>query len=185
MTNLAHCSETRQQFRPCGNTLKRSRSKNEILLTKYILPPLLLVILAVIVTILMIRRRKLNAPPDSVFSLCIAWRRISYRELKEATNTFSESNILGRGSFGTVYGGILSDGLNFAVKVFNLQPEEARLMRSFTTESQVLSSIRHRNLLRVTGCCSNTEFKALIMEYMPNGSLDKWLYSSNYFLDIL
>ncbi|CAI9759095.1 unnamed protein product [Fraxinus pennsylvanica] len=133
----------------------------------------------------MIRRQKLNTLPDSVFSLQLAWRRISYRELKEATNTFNESNILGSGSFGLVYGRTLSDGLNVAVEVFNLQLEDARLTRSFATKSRVLSSIRHRNLVRIIGCCSNTEFKALIMEYMPNGSPDKWLFSSNYFLDIL
>ncbi|CAI9759094.1 unnamed protein product [Fraxinus pennsylvanica] len=121
----------------------------------------------------MIRRQKLNTLPDSVFSLQLAWRRISYRELKEATNTFNESNILGSGSFGLVYGGTLSDRLNDAVEVFNLQLEDARLTRSFATESRVLGSIRHRNLVRIIGCCSNTEFKALIMEYMPNGSPDK------------
>ncbi|KAL2538619.1 LRR receptor-like serine/threonine-protein kinase FLS2 [Forsythia ovata] len=185
MENYALCSETRQQFPPCGKAHKRSRSKNVVSSMKYILPPIISVILAV--TILMIvRRRKSNEyVQQSEISLHLGWRRISYRELEEATNAFGESNILGSGSFGSVYGGILSDGLNVAVKVFNLRSEQVRAIKSFATESQVLSTIRHRNLIRIIGCCSNTEFKALILEYMPNGSLEKWLYSHNYFLDML
>ncbi|KAL2513237.1 putative LRR receptor-like serine/threonine-protein kinase [Abeliophyllum distichum] len=183
--NYALCSETRQQFPPCGKVHNRSRSKNVVSLMKYILPPIIPLILAVTI-LLIVRRQKSNTyAPQSEISLHLAWRRISYRELEEATNTFGESNILGSGSFGSVYGGILSDGLNVAVKVFNLQSEQVRATKSFATESQVLSTIRHRNLIRIIGCCSNTEFKALILEYMPNGSLEKWLYSHNYFLDML
>ncbi|KAL2538753.1 putative LRR receptor-like serine/threonine-protein kinase [Forsythia ovata] len=185
MQNYALCSETRQQFPPCGKAHKRSRSKNVVSLMKYILPPIIAVILAVTI-LLIVRRQKSNKDaPHSEISLHLEWRRISYRELEEATNAFGESNILGSGSFGSVYGGILSDGLNVAVKVFNLQSEQVRAIKSFATESQVLSTIRHRNLIRIIGCCSNTEFKALILEYMPNGSLEKWLYSHNYFLDML
>ncbi|KAL2538631.1 Leucine-rich repeat protein kinase family protein [Forsythia ovata] len=183
--NYALCSETRQQFPPCVKVHKRSRSKNVASLMKYILPLIISVILGV--TILLIVRRRIwnKYAPQSEISLHLAWRRISYRELEEATDAFGESNILGSGSFGSVYGGMLSDGLNVAVKVFNLQSEQVRAIKIFATESQVLSTIRHRNLIRIIGCCSNTEFKALILEYMPNGSLEKWLYSHNYFLDML
>ncbi|KAL2538597.1 LRR receptor-like serine/threonine-protein kinase FLS2 [Forsythia ovata] len=185
MQNYALCSETQQQFPPCGKVHKRSRSNNVLSLMKYILPPIISVILAVSI-LLIVRRPKSNKyTPQSEISLHLPWRRISYRELEEATNAFGESNILGSGSFGSVYGGILSDGLNVAVKVFNLQSEQVRAIKSFATESQVLSTIRHRNLIRIIGCCSNTEFKALILEYMPNGSLEKCLYSHNYFLDML
>ncbi|XP_022875672.1 probable LRR receptor-like serine/threonine-protein kinase At3g47570 [Olea europaea var. sylvestris] len=121
--------------------------------------------------------------PKSEISFHRAWRRISYRELQDATNDFSEANIIESGSFGSVYKGTLSDGLNVAVKVFNLQSQQ--VTKSFDKESEVLSTIHHRNLVRIIGCCSNTEFKALILEYMPNGSHEKWLYSNNYFFDIL
>ncbi|KAL2538936.1 putative LRR receptor-like serine/threonine-protein kinase [Forsythia ovata] len=134
--------------------------------------------------LLIVRRRKsYREPPKSEISLGVAWRRISYQELREATNDFNETNILGSGSFCSVYEGTLSDGLYVAVKVFNFQSE--RVTKSFDIESKILSTIRHRNLVRIIGCCSNTEFKALILEYMPNGSLEKWLYSHNYFLDML
>ncbi|CAI9755949.1 unnamed protein product [Fraxinus pennsylvanica] len=161
MQNYALCSKTRQQFPLCGRTLKRSQSKKD------------------------------RSVPQSEIPLRLAWRRISYRELQEATNAFSESNILGSGSFGAVYGGTLSDGLNVAVKVFNLQSQEARATKSFATESKVLSTIRHRNLIKIIGCCSNTEFKALLLalalEYLHHGDTFPIVHSdlkpSNVLLD--
>ena len=100
-----------------------------------------------------------------------------------ATNVFSESNLLGMGSFSSVYKGILSDGTVLAAKVFSLQLEGA--FKSFDTECEILRNIRHRNLNKIISNCSNPDFKALVLEYMPNGTLEKWLYSHNHFLDML
>ncbi|EOY13295.1 Leucine-rich repeat protein kinase family protein [Theobroma cacao] len=110
-------------------------------------------------------------------------RRISYQELHQATNGFCESKLLGARSFGSVYQGALSDGLNIAIKVFNFEVEGS--FKSFDVECEVLHNIRHRNLVKIISRCCNVDFKALALEFMPNGSLKKWLYSHNYFLDIL
>ncbi|EOY13269.1 Leucine-rich repeat protein kinase family protein, putative [Theobroma cacao] len=77
----------------------------------------------------------------------------------------------------------LSDGLNIAIKVFNLEVEGS--FKSFDVECEVLRNIRHRNLVKIISSCCNVDFKALVLEFMPNGSLEKWLYSHNYFLDML
>ncbi|KAG8378391.1 hypothetical protein BUALT_Bualt08G0132600 [Buddleja alternifolia] len=181
--NSALCGLTRFQVPPCVETHKRSRLK-QVALLKYILPPIVSAIVLVIVILIFINRRKQNKiPPATDSSLGKAWRRISYQELMQGTNAFSEENLLGRGGFGSVFKGSLSDGLNIAVKVFNLQIEGAS--KSFDIESEILSTVRHRNLVRIIGCCTNSEFKALILAYMPNGSLEKWLYSHEYCLDLL
>ncbi|CAA3018858.1 Serine threonine kinase [Olea europaea subsp. europaea] len=109
--------------------------------------------------------------------------RVSYYELLQATEGYSESHLLGTGSLGSVYKGTLNNGRDVAVKVFNLQQQNA--FKSFDVECEVLRNLRHRNLCKVISTCSNPNFKALVLEYMSNGSLEKWLYSDDYVLDIL
>ncbi|GLJ56305.1 hypothetical protein SUGI_1215690 [Cryptomeria japonica] len=100
--------------------------------------------------------------------------RISYEELVDATSGFSQTNLLGVGSFGSVYRGILKNGTNTAVKVLNLQDENA--IRSFETECNVLKRVRHRNVIKIISACSNLDFRALVLPFMSNGSLERWLY---------
>ncbi|XLR15711.1 hypothetical protein HN51_036691 [Arachis hypogaea] len=112
-----------------------------------------------------------------------AARMISYYELSQATNGFDESNLLGRGSFGSVFKGLLSNGMVVAVKVFNLDLELGS--KSFSVECEAMRNLRHRNLMKIIGCCSSIDYKLLVMEFMPNGSLERWLYSHNHCLDFL
>ncbi|CAL2267949.1 unnamed protein product [Prunus armeniaca] len=108
------------------------------------------------------------------------WKSISYSELVQSTGGFSVDNLIGSGSFGSVYKGVLpTDGRVVAVKVLNLQQQGAS--KSFIDECKVLRSIRHRNLLKIISACSSidnqgNDFKSLIFEFMANGSLDSWLH---------
>jgi len=108
--------------------------------------------------------------------------KVSYNDLAQATRNFSESNLVGRGSYGSVYRGKLKEHkLEVAVKVFNLEMQGAE--RSFMSECEALRSIQHRNLLPIITACSTVDnngdvFKALIYEFMPNGNLDTWLHHS-------
>jgi LRR receptor-like serine/threonine-protein kinase FLS2 len=108
---------------------------------------------------------------------------VSYHELFNATNGFSNDMLLGMGSFGSVYRGNLADGMVVAVKVFKFQIED-RALESFKVECEVMRNIRHRNIVQVITVCCNMDFKALVLQFMPNGSLERWLYSDNHFLNM-
>ncbi|RCV04938.1 hypothetical protein SETIT_1G041400v2 [Setaria italica] len=111
--------------------------------------------------------------------------KVSYKDLAQATGNFTESNLVGRGSHGSVYKGRLTapEPVVVAVKVFDLAMEGTD--RSFMSECQALRNIRHRNLLPILTACSTidnrgNDFKALVYRFMPHGSLDSWLHPPGY-----
>uniref|UniRef100_A0A7N2LDJ9 non-specific serine/threonine protein kinase n=1 Tax=Quercus lobata TaxID=97700 RepID=A0A7N2LDJ9_QUELO len=105
---------------------------------------------------------------------------LSYQNLFKATDGFSSTNLIGMGSFGSVYKGILDQGRHtIAVKVLNLLHHGAS--KSFMAECEALQNIRHRNIVKVLTSCSSidhqgNDFKALVYEFMANGNLDEWLH---------
>ncbi|XP_038688835.1 receptor kinase-like protein Xa21 [Tripterygium wilfordii] len=183
--NKAICGAPRLQLPPCKpSSTKRSRK----VVLVYILTITASTLLVLVILLLFSRYRKNKRKPpvadEGVLALT-TWRRTFYHELVLATDGFGESNLIGRGSYGSVYKGILANGINVAVKVFNSELEGA--YPSFESECEVISNIRHRNLVKVISCCSNPlhDFKAILLDYMPNGSLEKWLHSDTHHLDIL
>ncbi|XP_012700393.1 probable LRR receptor-like serine/threonine-protein kinase At3g47570 [Setaria italica] len=108
--------------------------------------------------------------------------KLSYAELHRVTDGFSAANLIGIGSFASVYRGTLgNERQEVAIKVLNLLQHGAE--RSFLAECEALRSIRHRNLVNVITACSTidhsgNDFKALVYEFMPNRDLDKWLHPS-------
>ncbi|XP_047267400.1 receptor kinase-like protein Xa21 [Capsicum annuum] len=179
--NEALCGSSIFSVLPCPTSSKH-RSNRKKLLVLFLLLAIAVVFVPLKFVILWIRYRRGKSVPQQADILSTASReRISYYELLQATKGLSEGNLIGSGSFGSVYKGILRNGTAIAVKVFNLQLDAA--FKSFDSECEVLCSLRHRNLIKVITSCSNLYFKALVLEYMPNGSLEKYLYSHNYFLD--
>jgi serine/threonine protein kinase len=107
--------------------------------------------------------------------------RVSYGELVQGTSGFATVNLIGKGRYGSVYkcGLVLKDIMTtVAVKVFDLQ--QSGSSKTFLAECEALSKIRHRNLNSFITCCSSSDsnqndFKAIVFEFMTNGSLDRWL----------
>lgn len=88
--------------------------------------------------------------------------------------------IIGMGSTGTVYKAEMPGGEIIAVKkLWGKHKETIRKRRGVLAEVDVLGNVRHRNIVRLLGCCSNNECAMLLYEYMPNGSLDDLLHGKN------
>ncbi|XP_024169159.1 putative receptor-like protein kinase At3g47110 isoform X2 [Rosa chinensis] len=103
--------------------------------------------------------------------------RVSYENLLKATDGFSSANLIGVGGFGSVFKGVLDDDRVVAVKVLNMSHWGAS--RSFIAECEALRNIRHRNLVKIVTACSRNDFKALVYNFMENGSLEDWLHPSS------
>ncbi|XP_071939959.1 G-type lectin S-receptor-like serine/threonine-protein kinase At1g11330 [Coffea arabica] len=101
----------------------------------------------------------------------------TYETLANATDNFQSNNKIGKGGFGPVYKGKLLDGREIAVK--RLSNSSTQGIEEFMNEVVVISKLQHRNLVRLLGCCVEREEKMLVYEYMPNKSLDAYLFDAN------
>ncbi|XP_057807433.1 probable receptor-like protein kinase At1g11050 [Salvia miltiorrhiza] len=96
-------------------------------------------------------------------------------DIERVTDNFSSKNLIGRGQFGAVYKGKLADGSLIAVKkVIDTEFEGGDA--EFLSEVEIISSLRHRNLVPLRGCCVDGGQKYLVYDYMPNGNLGEHLF---------
>ena len=165
---------------PSCLTKKEKKTKWSLALTIVISMACVLLVVTIVSFFLFYWHKNIKKDESSGSSLRKSLLKVSYQMLLKATNGFSLTNLIGVGSFGLVYKGILGeDGSIVAVKVLNLQRQGAS--RSFISECDALKNIRHRNLVKIITSCSSVDFqgndfKALVYEFMPNGSLEKWLH---------
>ncbi|CAN1838562.1 Probable LRR receptor-like serine/threonine-protein kinase At3g47570 [Linum perenne] len=173
---------TALQLPPCSFTrhTKKTLSLKWKIVVSTISSLLFLTFIGSCCFILLIKQRKRRDKSSTVDPKLL---QLSYRRLFKATDGFSLTNQIGVGSFGSVYKGVLDEigeaSINIAVKVFNLQRRGAS--KSFMAECEALKNIRHKNLVRIVTVCSSVDhegndFKALIYEFLANGSLEDWLH---------
>ncbi|XP_015571311.2 probable serine/threonine-protein kinase At1g01540 [Ricinus communis] len=104
-----------------------------------------------------------------------AWRgnRFTYHDIEVMTDGFSDENLIGNGDRGVVYRGILLDATRVAVKSLlskSCQAEE------FVDEVEVIGHVRHKNIVKLLGCCTEGGYRILVNEYVDNGNLHQWLH---------
>jgi serine/threonine protein kinase len=103
--------------------------------------------------------------------------RFTYKNLYKATKGFSDKELLGAGGFGKVYRGILPSS-NIPIAVKKVSHDSKQGMKEFVAEIVSMGRLRHRNLVQLLGYCRRRGELLLVYDYMPNGSLDKFLYSN-------
>ncbi|XP_060196261.1 cysteine-rich receptor-like protein kinase 2 isoform X2 [Lycium barbarum] len=97
-----------------------------------------------------------------------------YSTLDKATGSFNEADKLGQGGFGTVYKGVLADGREIAVK--RLFSNNKHRAAEFYNEVNIISSVEHKNLVRLLGCNCSGPDSLLVYEFLPNQSLDRFIF---------
>uniref|UniRef100_R7WE77 Receptor kinase-like protein Xa21 n=1 Tax=Aegilops tauschii TaxID=37682 RepID=R7WE77_AEGTA len=162
-----------------------STGHKESLVLKVVIPIASLVSLAMVIFGLLLSRGKHKSKSLSLPSFVTKFPQVSFNDLARATEVFSTSNLIGKGSYGSVYKGkLVHDEKEVAVKVFNLETRGAH--KSFIAECNMLRNVRHRNLVPILTACSTidssgNDFKALVYELMPRGDLHKLLYSTGQY----
>ena len=135
----------------------------------------LLVLLVFGATVLIVRRRRKYAEILEDWELQYGPHRFSYKDLFQATEGFKEKELLGAGGFGSVYRGVLpSSKMEVAVKKVSHGSRQG--MKQFVAEIVSIGHMRHKNLVQLLGYCRRKGELLLVYDFMPNGSLDKFLY---------
>ena len=124
---------------------------------------------------LLVRRRVRYAEVREDWEVEFGPHRFSYKELYHATKGFKNKQLLGTGGFGRVYKGVLPKS-NLEIAVKRVSHDSKQGMKEFIAEVVSIGHLRHRNLVQLLGYCRRKGELLLVYDYMPNGSLDKYLH---------
>ncbi|XP_050235559.1 L-type lectin-domain containing receptor kinase IV.1-like [Mercurialis annua] len=153
------------------------KSKGKIKYLRIVLPliAVVLVIFAILSTIYVVRKKYEEIRED--WEQQYGPQRFCYKDLYRATKGFKDKEVLGFGGFGKVYRGVLPS-TNVEVAVKKVSHDSKQGMKEFIAEIASTGRLRHRNLVQLLGYCRRKGELFLVYDYMPNGSLDKYLFST-------
>ncbi|KAL8063088.1 hypothetical protein ABFX02_01G005200 [Erythranthe guttata] len=157
------------------------RSKWEKAL-KIVIPTVVVLLVSVLLFLIRVRsRRKLSLERRDDIEMLTknaanAPKFYTYKQLSKATKNFSTENLVGTGGFGSVYRGVLPNRI-IAVKKINATSNQGE--KEYLAEICTIGRLRHKNLVQLQGWCHEKEQLLLVYEYMPNGSLDKYIGKKN------
>ncbi|KHG22921.1 G-type lectin S-receptor-like serine/threonine-protein kinase SD1-1 [Gossypium arboreum] len=121
-----------------------------------------------------VEHKNLNGREDKDENEDMELAVFEFGTIAQATDSFSFINKLGQGGFGPVYKGTLADGQEIAVK--RLSKSSGQGLNEFKNEVKLIAKLQHRNLVRLLGCCMQGDERMLVYEYMPNRSLDLFIF---------
>ncbi|GMG99318.1 hypothetical protein Nepgr_001158 [Nepenthes gracilis] len=170
-------------FTPIVSNRPPTEKKNNAGLILGISVPLGIVVLVTLATCFFIQRWRSShvTNEDDLQGVDARPYTFNYAELRSATEDFNSDNKLGEGGFGPVYKGTLSDGRIIAVKQLSVASHQGK--SQFVAEIATISTVQHRNLVKLYGCCIEGAKRLLVYEYLENKSLDQALFG-NYKLKL-
>ncbi|CAN6340138.1 unnamed protein product [Urochloa humidicola] len=155
----------------------RSHSPLRILLPVVAIPSFFLLAISAVIGYIYNKRQLRNIGKQD-WEIDCGRPSFTYKDLHNATNGFKDEMLLGRGGFGRVYKGSLpATKQNVAIK--RISPESKQGFKEFIAEITILGHVRHRRLANLLGYCRHKHELLLVYDYMPNGSLDKYLYGQD------
>ncbi|XP_078437586.1 putative LRR receptor-like serine/threonine-protein kinase At1g56140 [Wolffia australiana] len=167
----------RPNFRPTVRAPDSSSGRmNPVIVGVIVGVSVLALLLGLIVFFVRVRRRKAAEAADyeNLRAISSSAEIFSYGDLRVATSDFNVENKLGEGGFGPVFKGILADGREVAVKQLLVSSDHGK--QQFVAEIATISAVRHKNLVKLLGCCVEGDKRLLVYEYLENGSLDQALF---------
>ncbi|MCD7463891.1 hypothetical protein HAX54_051655 [Datura stramonium] len=183
--NKGLCGIHKLEVSACAITSLGKQSKYKKLVLKIVTPVVISSFMILLLVSIWIMKRQKKGKSKDVQKIpeIMTYQSISYHEIQQATNIFDGSNLIGKGSSGSVYIVTLSSGTVVVIKVLDLENEQ--VCRRFDTECEVMKNVRHINLVPVITTCSSDYIRAFVLQFVPNGSPENWLNKENCHLNLL